>query len=93
MADVITIAGTDVALGQSTIIDVPLPDLYMHTSLSMPVEVIRGRRKGPILFVSAAVHGDEINGVEIIRRLVKTDSVLKGMKGTLIAVPECVRLY
>lgn len=87
MADVLTIAGTDVNLGQSVIIDIPLPDLYMHTSLSMPVEVIRGRRKGPILFVSAAVHGDEINGVEIIRRLVKSDSVLKGLKGTLIAVP------
>lgn len=87
MADVLTIAGTDVSLGQSAIIDIPLPDLYMHTSLSMPVEVIRGRRKGPILFVSAAVHGDEINGVEIIRRLVKSESVLKGLKGTLIAIP------
>ncbi len=87
MADILTIAGVEINLGQSTLIDVPLPDLYMHTSLSMPVEVIRGRRKGPILFVSAAVHGDEINGVEIIRRLVKTDSVLKRMKGTLIAIP------
>jgi predicted deacylase len=87
VADVLTIAGTEVHLGQSKLIDVPLPDLYMHTSLSMPVEVIRGRKKGPILFVSAAVHGDEINGVEIIRRLVKSDSVLKGMKGTLIAIP------
>lgn len=85
--DVLTIAGVDVHLGQSTLIEVPLPDLYMHTSLNMPIEVIRGKRKGPILFVSAAVHGDEINGVEIIRRLVKNDSVLKGMKGTLIAVP------
>jgi predicted deacylase len=87
VADILTIAGTDVHLGQSILIDIPLPDLYMHTSLSMPVEVIRGRRKGPTLFVSAAVHGDEINGVEIIRRLMKNDSVLKGMKGTLIAIP------
>jgi predicted deacylase len=87
VADVLTIAGTDVPIGQKTIIEVPLPDLYMHTSLSMPVEVNRGRKKGPILFVSAAVHGDEINGVEIIRRLVKSDSVLKGMKGTLITIP------
>ena len=87
MADVLTIAGTEISLGQSVLVDIPLPDLYMHTSLSMPVDVIRGRRKGPILFVSAAVHGDEINGVEIIRRLVKSDSVLKSMKGTLIAIP------
>jgi len=86
MADILTIAGHDIALGQTEIVEVPLPDLYMHTSLSMPVQVIRGRRKGPILFVSAAVHGDEINGVEIIRRLVKLKGI-KGLRGTLITVP------
>lgn len=86
MADILTIAGHAIPLGSNQIIDVPLPDLYMHTSLSMPVQVLRGRKKGPTLFVSAAVHGDEINGVEIIRRLVKSKS-LKGLKGTLITVP------
>lgn len=85
--DVLTIAGTEINLGQRVIVDVPLPDLYMHTSLSMPVEIIRGRRKGPTLFVSAAVHGDEINGVEIIRRLVRNDKTLKDIKGTLITIP------
>lgn len=86
MADSLIIAGHEVKAGQNRIIDVPLPDLYMHTSLSMPVQVIRGRRKGPILFVSGAVHGDEINGVEIIRRIVKSKS-LRGLQGTLITVP------
>ena len=80
------IAGQEVKHGENRIVEVPLPDLYMHTALSMPVQVIRGRRSGPVLFVSAAVHGDEINGVEIIRRLVKSKR-LKGMKGTLIAIP------
>lgn len=80
------IAGQEIKPGESRIIEVPLPDLYMHTALSMPVQVIRGHRSGPVLFVSAAVHGDEINGVEIIRRLVKSKS-LKGMRGTLIATP------
>ncbi len=86
MSDVLVLAGEEIRLGQSKIIDVPLPDLYMQTALSMPVHVIRGRRNGPVLFVSAAVHGDEINGVEIIRRLVKSKS-LKGLKGTIIAIP------
>ncbi|MDH5357341.1 MAG: succinylglutamate desuccinylase/aspartoacylase family protein [Gammaproteobacteria bacterium] len=86
MSDILTIAGHDIPLGRNQVIDVSLPDLYMHTSLSMPVHVIRGRRKGPTLFVSAAVHGDEINGVEIIRRLVKSKA-LRGLKGTLITVP------
>jgi len=58
----------------------------MHTSLSMPVQVMRGRREGPVLFVSGAVHGDEIVGVEIIRRLVRSKR-LKSLKGTLITIP------
>ena len=86
MSEPFILAGQEVLPGTSTIIDVPLPDLYTHSSLSMPVQVIRGKRQGPILFVSAAVHGDEINGVEIIRRLVKSKS-LSRMKGTLITVP------
>jgi predicted deacylase len=52
----------------------------------MPIQVICGRRSGPTLFVSAALHGDEINGVEIIRRLLKL-SALKRLRGILIAVP------
>ncbi len=52
----------------------------------MPVKVVCGRRAGPVLFVSAAVHGDELNGVEIIRRLLKRKS-LQSIRGTLIAVP------
>lgn len=86
MVEPMVIAGEEISAGQNKVIEIPLPDLYMHTSLSMPVHVIRGRRKGPVLFVSAAVHGDEINGVEIIRRLVKTKAV-KALKGTLIAIP------
>lgn len=91
MADVLKIAGKEIALGESKIVKIPLPDLYMHTGLSMPVHVIRGKREGPVLFVSAAVHGDEINGVEIIRRLVKSNH-LRGLKGSLIAIPV-VNIY
>lgn len=60
--------------------------LYDYTKLSIPVEIIRGKENGPVLFVSAAIHGDEINGVEIIKKLLKKQS-LNHLKGTLIAVP------
>lgn len=86
MAELLSIAGQDIRRGETRLVDVPLPDLYMHTALSMPVQVIRGRREGPILFVSGAVHGDEIVGVEIIRRLVRSNR-LKSLKGTLITIP------
>ena len=61
-------------------------NLSTHTPVNMPVHVIHGRREGPVLFVCVALHGDEINGVEIIRRLLQL-SALKSMKGTLLAVP------
>lgn len=72
--------------GQRTCIDLPVPGLYTHTPLALPVHVLHGNTEGPTLFVSAAIHGDEINGVEVIRRLLKL-SLLKSMKGTLLAVP------
>jgi predicted deacylase len=82
----IAICGTHVAPGSRATVDLPVADLYTHASLAMPVQVLHGRRPGPVLFVSAAVHGDEICGVEIIRRLLKRRS-LKTLRGTLLAVP------
>lgn len=78
--------GILVKAGERGLINLSIPDLYMHTSLTIPVQVIHGKKDGPRLFVCAAIHGDEINGVEIIRRLVKVRSVER-LKGTLIAVP------
>jgi predicted deacylase len=72
--------------GEVARIQVPVADLYTSTSLYMPVQVLRGRRPGPVMLVSAAVHGDELNGVEIIRRLLKR-KLLRSIRGTLIAVP------
>jgi len=72
--------------GQRANISLPVADLYTSTSLSMPVQVVCGRRAGPVMFVSAAIHGDELNGVEIIRRLLRL-KVLGTIQGTLIAVP------
>jgi len=72
--------------GARATIDLPIMDLSTHAPLSMPIQVIHGKRKGPTLFVCAALHGDEINGVEIIRRLTQL-SALKRLRGTLLAVP------
>lgn len=80
------ICNTDIMPGSSVTIDLPLPNLYTHASMSMPVRVLHGRRTGPTLLVSAALHGDELNGVEIIRRLLAMP-LLQRLSGTLIAVP------
>lgn len=80
------IAGRSIAPGSRALVDLEMPRLSSHTELAMPVHVIHGRRDGPTLFVCAAVHGDELNGVEIIRRVLKTRT-LNRLRGTLIAVP------
>lgn len=83
---VLTIGGQQIAPGERKAIDLHVAQLYTHSPVTMPVEVICGKKPGPTLFVSAAVHGDEINGVEIVRRLLHLPQ-LKSLKGTLIAVP------
>jgi predicted deacylase len=85
-ADSVTIAGREIQPGERARVDIPLPNLYTTTPVFMPVHVVRGRKPGPRLFVTASVHGDEINGVEIIRRLLG-QKVLSRLKGTLLAVP------
>ena len=63
------LGGESVAPGERRTIDLPIGVMSNHTPVNLPVHVIHGRRPGPVLFVSAAVHGDEIIGVEIIRRV------------------------
>ena len=82
----ISVAGSKIKPGQQAMIQVPVARLYTHTEMTMPIHVIHGRKEGPRLFVSAAIHGDEINGTEIVRRLMKLKKIKK-LKGTLIAVP------
>ena len=82
----ITVGGVEVAPGSRECVDLPVADLYTHASLHMPVQVINGKKPGPTLFVCAAIHGDELNGVEIIRRLV-AQAAMKRIRGCLIAVP------
>ncbi len=91
MNEEIKIAGTIIEPGTSSVLQLELPPLYTNTPLTMPVHVVRGKEDGPRLFVSAAVHGDELNGVEIVRRLTKRISHKK-LTGTLIAVPA-VNVY
>jgi len=80
------IGGREIAPGSRETIHFPVSVLSDHTPVAMPVHVVHGRRPGPTLFVSAAVHGDEIIGVEIVRRLLKRASV-GSLRGTLLAVP------
>tara|TARA_R110002072_G_scaffold147935_1_gene295327 strand:+ start:1109 stop:2146 length:1038 start_codon:yes stop_codon:yes gene_type:complete len=80
------IAGETVSAGEKRVVQIPVSVLSDHTPMALSAHVIHGRRDGPTAFISAAIHGDEIIGVEIIRRLINTPQ-MKSLRGTLICVP------
>jgi len=80
------IGGASIAPGERTVVQIPVAPMYTHDDLSISVQVVRGKQPGPTLFISAAIHGDEINGVEIIRRLLQ-HKAMNSLRGTLLAIP------
>lgn len=82
----ITIAGEVIKAGESRCVKLSLAMLYTSSPIEVPVYVFHGKKAGPILFITAAIHGDEINGVEIMRRLHHAPQI-KRLRGTLITIP------
>ncbi|XOB63226.1 succinylglutamate desuccinylase/aspartoacylase family protein [Campylobacterota bacterium DY0563] len=88
--DKFILSGKEIEKGTITTLNIELPKLY-QTPATLPIKIIRGKRNGPTVFISAAIHGDELNGVEIIRRFKKLN-ILKRVKGTIILIP-IVNIY
>jgi len=86
----IEFAGIQIQKGTNVTINLELPKLY-HSPMDLPIRVIRGKKNGPVIFISAAIHGDELNGIEIIRRFRKLN-ILKRLKGTIVLIP-IVNIY
>ena len=80
------IGAVTVAPGGRQTVDLPVSVMSDHTPVTLSAHVIHGRRAGPTMFVSAAIHGDEVIGAEIVRRLLRAVP-LQRLTGTLIAVP------
>ncbi|CAH0532919.1 hypothetical protein VST7929_00768 [Vibrio stylophorae] len=85
MTTPLIIGGVEVAPGSSVQLNIPVAKLYTDTELTLPVHVRRSKKPGPVVFISAAVHGDELNGIEIIRRLIQQQ--LNVIRGSVILVP------
>lgn len=81
-----TIAGETIAPGDRASVTLPVSTLPDHTPVGLSIEVLHGKRAGPAMFVSAAVHGDEVIGVEIVRRLLRSPQ-LNALRGTLLVIP------
>jgi predicted deacylase len=82
----LSISGIRVAAGETREIYLKVSESYLSGSIQIPVTVIRGKAPGPTAFITGAVHGDEINGVDIVRRLI-FDVDHHKLSGTLIAIP------
>lgn len=82
----LAIAGTQVAPGSAATVAIPVSNLSSGLPASLFVRVLNGARSGPSIFVSAAIHGDEIIGTAIIHRLLaKLDP--QNLSGAVIFVP------
>ncbi|WP_206524345.1 succinylglutamate desuccinylase/aspartoacylase family protein [Lujinxingia sediminis] len=82
----LVVNGVSVEPGERRRVEIPVGGLPTQTPLALPVEIVRGVEPGPRVWVSAALHGDEVNGVEIVRALLN-ELDPKQMCGAVIAVP------
>lgn len=84
--EAITIGGITVRPGRKMQLELPFAKVVTGATESLPVKVINGRSFGPHVWLSATIHGDELNGLQIIRRVLG-DLDAKTLRGALIAVP------
>jgi len=85
-AEPVTIGKETVGPGRSRQFDLRFARLPTGTWESIPISIVNGRKPGPTIWLSGAVHGDEINGVEVIRRVLPRIEARR-LSGTVIAVP------
>ena len=84
--DKFTILGTDIAKGKGAILELEIAKLHTRNTMNVPVIVQRGKKAGPTVLLLAGVHGDEINGIAIIREIIK-QKFHKPDSGVIICIP------
>jgi predicted deacylase len=84
--DDISILGHTIKLGESKTIDFSVAKLYSSANVEIPIIIERSSNPGPTILLIAGIHGDEINGVEVVRQLI-AKRINKPKKGTIICIP------
>lgn len=82
----ITVGSVTVDPGRKKKIELPFAEAVTGSTESLPVVVVNGRSSGPVIWLSAAIHGDELNGIQIIRKVLGHLDAKK-VRGAVIAVP------
>ena len=86
MNKVLSIMGTDILPGKTTTLNLDIARLHTHAKIEIPVIVDRGKEDGPNLLLMAGIHGNELNGVEIVRSLIASHHT-RPKCGTVISIP------
>ncbi len=84
--EVLHILGENVALGESAKVSFNVAKLHTQNTIDVPVIIERSKKPGPTVLITAGIHGDEINGVEIVRQII-AKGINKPKKGTIICIP------
>ncbi|MEQ8910140.1 MAG: succinylglutamate desuccinylase/aspartoacylase family protein [Vicingaceae bacterium] len=87
MARSLSVDGESVEAGEKKVIDLNIARLVSGTKIDLPIHVYRSKKSGPIVMLSGGLHGDEVDGVEIIRRLIRSKTFDKLKCGSVIAIP------
>jgi len=87
MSQNLLIDGFEVAPGEQKIIELKVAKLPSGTQIHLPVYVFRAEKPGPTVLFSGGLHGDEINGIEVVRRLVQGELFNSLKRGTVISLP------
>ncbi|RXM46210.1 succinylglutamate desuccinylase/aspartoacylase family protein [Flavobacterium sp. YO64] len=82
----LVIFGEAILPGESRTINVEIARLHTTTKLNIPVIVRRSKQEGPVVLFSAGIHGDEINGVEVVRQII-SKKINRPARGTIICIP------
>ena len=84
--DILNILGAEVAPGKSATVTFEVAKLHTRNTLDVPIIIERSKKPGPTVLMTAGIHGDEINGVEIVRQII-SKGINKPKIGTTICVP------
>lgn len=87
MSEPLVIHGVEAAPGKETVIEIEVARLPSGTLIHMPIHVFRSEKPGPVVLLSGGLHGDEINGIEIVRRMIAGETLKNLKRGTVIALP------
>ncbi|MGY5850665.1 succinylglutamate desuccinylase/aspartoacylase family protein [Salegentibacter sp. F14] len=84
--NILEILGEKVLPGKSATINFNMAKLYTTNSVDVPVIIERAKKPGPVVLLTAGIHGDEINGIEVVRQII-SKGINKPQKGTIICIP------